>query len=100
MVAMVPHLEPDSDHIGNTLRGPKVRAISVGHRPLEEIAQETVFLSIRQFRWAAGCRSGTQRLPSSSAIRIAPSHNGDGTTPYAPRRLIERVSGFEPIQRS
>jgi hypothetical protein len=89
MIAMVSHSQSMFDQIGNSLGGPQLCPVSVGHRPLGQETNESVFLFRTQSRWPARCRLGFQCILSTGLQGIAPTHNAARMATYASGNLMK-----------
>ena len=90
MIAMVFHSQSAFDKIGNSLGGPQLCPVSVGHSPLGQEPNELFLLFQGQSRWSPWCRLGFQRALPTGAQGIAPTHNAARMATYAPSNLMKR----------
>ena len=89
MIAMVSHSQSTFDQIGNSLGGPQLCPVSVGHGPLGQETNEPFFLFRGQSRWPARCRLGFQCILPTGLQGIAPTHNAAGMATYASGNLMK-----------
>jgi len=83
VIAMVSHSQSTFDQIGNSLRGPQLCPVSVGHGPPDQETNELFFLFRGQSGWPARCGLGFQCLLPTGLQGIAPTHNAARVASYA-----------------
>jgi hypothetical protein len=89
MIAMVSDPQLAFDQIGNSLGGPQLCPISVGHGPLGQETNESFLLFQGQPGGPARCRLGFQRILPAAMQGIAPTHNTARMATYASSNLTE-----------
>jgi len=89
VIAMVSHSQSTFDQIANSLGGPQLRPVSVGHGPLDQETNEPVLLFQGESGWPARCRLGFQCLLPTGLQGIAPTHNAARMATYASDNLME-----------
>jgi hypothetical protein len=89
MIAMVSDSQLAFDQIGNSLCGPQLCPISVGHGPLAHETNESFFLFQGQSRRPARGRLGFQRILPTGSQGIAPTHNAAGMATDASANLMK-----------
>ena len=89
MIAMVFHSQPTFDKIGNSLGGPQLCSVSVGHGPLGQEANKLFLLFQGQTGWPPGGRLCFQRVLPTGAQSIAPTHNAAGMATDATGNFME-----------
>lgn len=90
MIAMVSHCQSTFDEIGNSLGGPQLCPVSVGHGPLGQEPNELFLLFGGQSRWPTWCGLRFQCVLPPGAQGIAPPHNAARMATYAPSNLMKR----------
>lgn len=95
MIAMVSHTQSTFDQIGNSLGGPQLCPVSVGHGPLGQETNESFLLFQGQSGWSAWCRLSFQCILPTGLQGIAPTHNAAGMTPDSSGNLMK---GELPLQ--
>jgi hypothetical protein len=90
MIAMVSHSQSTFDEIGNSLGGPQLCPVSVGHGSLGQEPNELSLLFQGQSGWPAWCRLRFQCVLPSGVQGIAPTHNAARMATYAPSNLMKR----------
>jgi hypothetical protein len=83
VIAMVSHSQVTFDQIGNSLRGPQLCPVSVGHSSLDQKTNKVLFLFRGQSGWPAWCRLGFQCLLPTGLQGITPTHNAARVATYA-----------------
>ena len=89
MIAMVFHSQSTFDQIGNSLGGPQLCPVSVGHGPLGQETNKLFFLFRGQSGWPTWRRLGFQRLLPTGLQGIAPTHNAARMATYASGNLMK-----------
>jgi hypothetical protein len=89
VIAMVSRSQSTFDQIGNSLGGPQLCPVSVGHGPLHQETNESFFLFRGQSRWPARCRLGFECLLPTGLQGIAPTHNAARMATYASGNLMK-----------
>lgn len=89
MIAMVSHPQSTFDQIGNSLGGPQLCPISVGHSPLDQETNELFSLFRGQSGWPAWDRLRFQCILSTGLQGIAPTHNTARMAPYTSGNLMK-----------
>jgi hypothetical protein len=89
VIPMVSDSQLAFDQIGNSLGGPQLCPISVGHGPLGQETNESFFLFQGQSRRPARCWLGFQRILPTGLQGIAPTHNTARMATYASSNLME-----------
>jgi len=89
VIAMVVNAQLTLDHVGNPLRCPQFRPVSLRHRPFGQETNEPVFLPRGQPGWPAGRRLGFQPVLPEGLERIAPAENTARVATYAPGDLVK-----------
>jgi len=90
VIAMVFHSQSTFDKIGNSLGGPQLCSVSVGHGPLGQEANKLFLLFQGQMGWPPGGRLRFQRVLPTGAQSIAPAHNAACMAPDSPSYLMKR----------
>jgi len=75
VIVMISHSQSTFDQIGNSLSGPQLCSVPVGHRPLDQETNKPFFLFQGQSRGPARRRLGFQCLLPTGLQGIAPTHN-------------------------
>lgn len=75
MIAMIPHSPSAFDQRGDSLRGPQVCTVAVGHRTLCQQLDQFRFLFRAQFGRSAGSWLGFQRFLSAGLQCVAPAED-------------------------
>jgi len=93
VIAMIPDAQSAFDERGDSLRGPQLRTVAVGHRALCQQLDQSCFLFRAQFRRSAGGWLGFQRVRSAGAQRVAPAKHttrvaSDPTADLMQRQLL------------
>ena len=94
MIAMVSDSQLAFDQIGNSLGGPQLCPISVGHGPLGQETNESSFLFQGQSRRAARCWLGFQRILPTGLQGIAPTHHAARMEPAREGASRRKVHGL------
>jgi hypothetical protein len=89
VIAMVFHFQSAFDKIGNSLGGPQLCPVSVGHGPLGQETNELFFLFQGQSGWPARGRLGFKRILPTGLQGIAPTHNATRMATYASGNFME-----------
>jgi hypothetical protein len=89
VIAMVSYSQSTFNQIGNSLRGPQLCLVSMGHGPLDQETNELFFLSRGQTGGPARCGLGFQCLLPTGLQRIAPTHHAARVAPYASGNLMK-----------
>jgi len=89
VIAMVFHSQSTFDQIGNSLGGPQLCPVSVGHGPLGQETNESFLLFQGQSGWPARCRLGFKRILPTGLQGIAPTHNATRMATYASGNLMK-----------
>ncbi len=89
MIAMVSDSQLAFDQIGNSLGGPQLSSVSMGHSPLTQETNESFLLFQGQSRWPARCWLGFQRILPTGSQGIAPTHNAAGMATDASGNFME-----------
>jgi hypothetical protein len=95
VVSMVSHGKLRVDEIRDALGRPQLRAVSVGHGPLQEIPDQTHFLLCVQPRRTPGYWFGAQRIRASGCACITPSHYATGVAADYPCDFMQGVLLFQ-----
>lgn len=99
MVRMVLDAEVPVDDLGDAGRGPEVRAVPVGERPLEQEPEEPAPLARGQLRRATWRGAHKEPACPAAAHRIAPAHHGTRRTAQSARDAIQREPLVEERHR-
>jgi hypothetical protein len=89
VIAVVSHSQVTFDQIGNSLGGPQLCPVSVGHGSLDQETDKALFLLRVQSGWPARCGLGFQCLLSTGLQGIAPTHNAARMATYSPGNLMK-----------
>ena len=89
MIAMVSHSQLTFDQIGNSLGGPQLCQVSVGHGSLNQETNKAFFLFRAQPGWPAWRRLGFQCLLPTGLQGIAPTHNAARMATYPSGNLMK-----------
>ena len=89
MIAMVAYSQSTFDQIGNSLRGPQLRPVSMRHGPFSQKTNEPLFLLRCQPGWPARRRLGFQRILPTGLQGIAPTQNAARVASYASCNFME-----------
>ena len=89
MIAMVSHTQSTFDQIGNSLGGPQLCPVSVGHGPLGQEPHELCLLFPGQAGGAARDRLGFQGLRPPGLQGIAPPEHAARMAPEASGNLMQ-----------
>jgi hypothetical protein len=95
VIMMVFHPKLAFDHIGDPLRCPQLRPVTVRHSPFGQEADESLFLLRCQSRRSARRRLGFQRVLPAVLERIAPSQDAARVTTHASCNLVKGQLLFE-----
>jgi len=95
VIMMVFHPELAFNQIGDPLRCPQLRPVTVSYGPLGQEADESLFLLRCQSRRSARRRLGFQRVLPTVLERIAPSKNAARVTTHTPCDLVKGQLLFE-----
>ena len=89
MIAMVAHPQFMFDQVGNPLRGPQLRAVSLRDGSFGQKTNESFFLLRCQPWWPARRRLGLQCIPPTGLHRIAPAENTACVASHASGDLVK-----------
>ena len=89
MIALIPNPQALLDQVGDPLRGPQLRAIAVGQRPLRQEADQPPLLRQPQLGWPARGWLGLQPLRPVGPERVAPAQNTAGMAADAAGDLMQ-----------
>jgi hypothetical protein len=89
VIAMVFHSQLAFDQIGNPLRRPQLRPVTVCHGPFGQETNESLFLLRCQPRWSTRRGLSFQRVFSAALERIAPSKDAACVTIHASGNLMK-----------
>jgi len=78
VIPMILDAQSAFDQRGDSLRGPQLRAVAVGHRALCQQLEQFCSLFRAQFGRSARGWLGFQRLHSTGAQRVAPAKDATG----------------------
>jgi len=95
VIAMVFHAQLTFDQVGNPLRGPQLRPISMCHGPFGQETNESCFLLRCQSGWAAWCRLGLQSIRPAGSQSIAPTKNTTRVATHTSGDLLKGEILFE-----
>jgi hypothetical protein len=89
VIAMVSYPQSPFNDIGNSLGGPQLCPVSVGHGSLGQQINESVPLFQGQSGWPAWYRLCFQRILPTGSQGIAPTHNAAGMATDASGNFME-----------
>jgi len=89
VIVMISHAQSTFDQIGNSLGGPQLCSVSVGHGPLDQETNKLFLLFRGQSRRPPRCRLGFQCLLPTGLQGIAPTHHATGMATDASGNLME-----------
>lgn len=89
MIAMVSDSQLAFDQIGNSLGGPQLCPVSVGHGSLGQQAGKSFFLFQGQSGRPARCWFGLQGILPTGVQGITPSQDAAGMATYASSNLLK-----------
>ena len=100
MIAMVhdPHMTPDQ--LGDSQRGPKLRAVALGHRALAQQSDQPFLLSRRQSARTPRRGLGAKRAGATALQRVAPAHDTAGVAPHPARDFMQGKTLLQQRHRS
>jgi len=90
VIAVISHSQVTFDQIGNSLSGPQLCPISMGHGSLGQEANKLLFLFQGQSGGPPWCRLGFQCFLPAGSQGIPPPHNTTRMTTYASSNLMKR----------
>jgi hypothetical protein len=89
VIAMVSYSQSTFNDVGNSLGGPQLCPVSVGHGPLGQEMNETFSLFQGQSGWPARYRLCFQCILSAGLQGVAPTHNAAGMATDASGNLMK-----------
>jgi hypothetical protein len=95
MIAMVFHPQSAFDQVGNPLRGPQLRPVSMCHGPFSQEMNESRFLFQCQSGWPACRRLGLQGIRPTGSQSIAPTENTTRVATHTSGDLMKGQFLFE-----
>jgi hypothetical protein len=95
MIAMVSHPQSTFDQIGDPLRGPQLRPISVRHGPFGQETNKSIFLLRCQPGWPTWRGLGLQGILPARSQHISPPENTASVTAYASGDFMKGEFLFE-----
>ena len=90
VITMILDAQSAFDQRGDSLRGPQLRTVAVGHRALCQQLDQFCFLFLGQFGRSAGGWLGFQRLHSAGAQHVAPAKDATDVASDPAGYLMQR----------
>jgi len=89
VIVMISHSQSTFNQIGNSLGGPQLCSVPVGHGPLDQETNKLFLLFRGHPRRPARCWLGFQCLLPTGLQGIAPTHNATGMATDASGNLMQ-----------